>query len=155
MRERDGGFLYFMEKVLLILQVVSTLYLTGLIWIIQVVQYPFFSHLEKADFVKYHDAYRFWITPVVAPAMLVELFSAILIVFFPPAAIDFRLLIVGLILAVIVWISTFFIQVPLHEKLAAGFDADAHRALVRTNWIRTAAWSLRAALMAYALWKIV
>ena len=38
------------------------------------------------------------------------------------------------------------VQVPLHRRLQGGFDAAAHRRLVRTNWLRTAAWTLRAAL---------
>ena len=29
----------------------------------------------------------------------------------------------------------------------AGFDAEAHRRLVRTNWVRTVGWSLRSALV--------
>jgi hypothetical protein len=46
-------------------------------------------------------------------------------------------------------VSTFAVQVPLHARLAAGFDPQAHRRLVLTNWWRTAAWSLRSLL---ALW---
>jgi len=34
----------------------------------------------------------------------------------------------------------------MHTKLSSGFDADSWRFLVRSNWIRTLAWSLRAAL---------
>jgi hypothetical protein len=41
------------------------------------------------------------------------------------------------------WISTWLVQIPLHDKLAAGFDAHAHARLAATNWWRTAAWSLR------------
>ena len=38
---------------------------------------------------------------------------------------------------------TAFVSVPLHEKLAAGgYDADTHRRLVRTNWLRVFAWWL-------------
>jgi hypothetical protein len=57
---------------------------------------------------------------------------------------------IGLILAI--WLSTFFLQVPLHERLAQGFDAETHRSLVNTNWIRTAAWTLRAVLVLWLLW---
>ncbi|MCD9185409.1 MAG: hypothetical protein LUM44_03185 [Pyrinomonadaceae bacterium] len=144
-----------MAKLLLILQIVSTFYLTGLIWTIQLVQYPFFSYFQNSDFTKYHDDYRFWITPVVAPMMLVELFTAILILLFPPDEINYNLLILGLVLVVAVWVSTFFLQVPLHEKLAGGFDKIAYRSLVNTNWIRTFAWTLRGGLMFYLLWRTV
>jgi hypothetical protein len=35
------------------------------------------------------------------------------------------------------------------RALARGFDADVHARLVGTNWIRTAAWSARALLLAW------
>lgn len=144
-----------MEKIILITQIAVTFFLTGVIWIIQIVQYPFFSHFEGESFTKYHTGYTFWITPVVAPAMIVELISSIFLLFYTPSEIDVRLFYCGLILTIIIWLSTFFLQVPLHEKLAAGFDADAYNALVNTNWIRTIAWTLRTFLMIYVLWKIV
>lgn len=141
-----------MIKILLILQIASTLIMTGVIWIIQLVQYPYFSHVNAENFPKYHAAHTFWITPVVAPTMIVELITSILIIFYPPKNIDAKLLYLSLILTLIVWASTFFIQIPYHNKLANGFDADAHRLLVNTNWIRTIAWSIRAILVIYFAW---
>lgn len=49
-----------------------------------------------------------------------------------------------LALVVIIWCSTFALQVPCHNRLAGGFDTRIHRRLVRGNWLRTIAWSLRA-----------
>ncbi len=144
-----------MEKILLILQIFSTLFLTGVIWVIQIVQYPFFAYVSAENFTKYHDDYRFWITPIVAPAMIIELLSAILLLFYPPANIDSKLIWLGLALTLIVWASTFFLQVPLHEKLAHGFNSQTISALVKTNWIRTIAWSLRGALVLYFAWKLI
>ena len=142
-----------MEKILLIVQIASTLMLAGVIWVIQLVQYPFFSYVEKADFPKYHAAYTFWITPIVAPLMIVELLTAALILFYPPVYLDYKLFVFGLILCLAAWLSTFFIQIPLHDRLAAGFDAEAHAALVKTNWIRSLAWTARAVLIFYFGWK--
>ncbi len=143
-----------MEKIVLILQIAATLLMTGVIWVIQIVQYPFFSYIGTENFQKYHADYTFWITPIVAPPMIIELVTSIFIIFYPPANIESKLLWLGLALTLIVWASTFFLQIPLHEKLSAGFDADAHRALVNTNWIRTIAWSLRSFLMIYFVWKL-
>ena len=144
-----------MEKIVLISQIAATFFMTGVIWIIQIVQYPFFCYVSAENFQKYHADYTFWISPVVAPPMIVELITSIFIIFYPPANIDSKLLWLGLVLTLAVWASTFFLQIPLHEKLAAGFDANAHSALVNTNWIRTIAWSLRSVLMVYFVWKIV
>jgi hypothetical protein len=144
-----------MTKILLILQITSTLTMLGVIWIIQLVQYPFFSYVNTESFQKYHAAHTFWITPVVAPTMIIELITSILIIFYPPQSIDLKLFYAGLILTLLVWASTFFIQIPLHNKLANSFDGDAHRLLVKTNWIRTIAWSLRAGLVIYFAWNFI
>jgi hypothetical protein len=53
----------------------------------------------------------------------------------------------GLALVGLLWLSTFFVQVPLHARLARGFDAHLHGRLVASSWIRTGAWSARAALV--------
>lgn len=144
-----------MEKILLILQIAATLFMTGVIWLTQLVQYPQFGDFRGEGFTKYHDAYRLWITPVVAPPMIVELVTAILLLFYKSANIDSKLIGFGLILIIIIWASTFFLQVPLHEKLACGFDENAHALLVQTNWIRTVAWSLRAVLVSYFAWLVI
>lgn len=136
-----------MLEAVFILNITATLMLTGVIWIIQLVQYPFFSEVSSANFSKYHAAHTFWITPVVAPLMIAELVSSLLLVVYPPPAIAAVWLWLGLLLALLVWLSTFLIQIPLHNRLARGFDRQAHLRLVRTNWIRTAVWTLRAALV--------
>lgn len=144
-----------MEHLLLIFHIAATLFMTGVIWTTQLVQYPFFAYSEPEKFTAYHDAYRFWITPVVAPPMLIELFTSFLIIFYKPANIESKLVWLGLALTLTVWASTFFLQIPLHEKLARGFDLGIIKSLVATNWIRTAAWSLRSALVLYFAWKII
>ena len=50
---------------------------------------------------------------------------------------------VGLLLLGIIWISTARVQMPLHDRLLRGPDPWAQRELVRTNWIRAIAWTLR------------
>jgi hypothetical protein len=151
-RNRQRLFI-FMNKFILLANVASTLYMTGVIWLIQFVQYPFFSKVGASSFADYHAAHTIWITPVVAPMMIVELATSFFIIFYPPADIDAKLLYVGLVLTLIVWASTFFLQVPMHEKLGSGFNAEAHAFLVNSNWIRTIAWSLRSILVGWFVWK--
>lgn len=144
-----------MEKILLLTNIAATLFLTGVIWTTQLVQYPFFAYLNAETFTKHHDEYRLWITPIVAPPMIVELLTAILLLFYPPENIDSKFIWFALVLTLVIWASTFFVQVPLHEKLARGFDAPTIANLVNTNWIRTIAWSLRAALVLYFAWLAI
>jgi hypothetical protein len=143
-----------MEKAILLLNLAATFFLSGIIWLIQLVQYPFFAEVGAENFRKYHAAHTFWITPVVAPPMIIELVTSVLLVFYPLPQIDFRLVLGGLGLTLIIWASTFFVQVPLHDKLAGGFDSDAHRLLVNTNWIRAVAWSLRGIIVFYFAWQM-
>jgi hypothetical protein len=53
-------------------------------------------------------------------------------------------------LVLVVWLSTFLLQVPGHNRLKNGKDRILIRRLVATNWIRTAAWSLKALIVTLA-----
>jgi hypothetical protein len=78
--------------------------------------------------------------------MVIELIVSIGLVALVPNGIVPALAFLGLALTAVIWISTFAVQVPLHRKLADGFDVHTHRVLVRSNWIRTVAWTMRAAI---------
>ena len=49
----------------------------------------------------------------------------------------------GVGLAALIWLMTWAVQVPAHRRLESGFDPMACRRLVRSNWARTIAWTLR------------
>ena len=69
----------------------------------------------------------------------------------PPGNVPHLLPWLGVGLLVVIWLSTFLLQVPRHRTLESGFDISVHRRLVGTNWIRTFAWSLRGLLV---LWIV-
>jgi hypothetical protein len=125
----------------------ATLYLLGLIWCIQIVHYPLMNRVDSDRFREFHGQHGLRITLVVVAPMLVELASAAALAVWVPEGVESVLPVVGLILVVVIWISTFAIQVPLHRRLAHGFDSVAHRRLVNSNWLRTVAWSLRAVVV--------
>jgi hypothetical protein len=128
-----------------------TFYLIGLIWIVQRVHYPAFAEISPERFVNFEAAHRRGITSVVAPVMLTELFTALGLLVVRPATMPASTAIFGAGLVAVVWWSTFTLQVPLHARLSAGFDPDAVRGLIRTNWIRTLAWSARGGIVAWVL----
>lgn len=142
-----------MEKILLIVQLAATLAMTGIIWLVQTVHYPLFGFVGEGKYREFHVAHMNWITYVVAPLMILEAVSALLLVFYPTPNADSRLLWFGFALVLVVWLSTFLLQVPLHEKLARGYDVETHASLVQTNWIRTIAWTLRAAIVLWLVWR--
>ncbi len=140
------------STIVLLANAAATWFLVGLIWFVQIVHYPLFGNVSNS-FTTYHAAHVGVTTWVVAPAMLIELgTAAILACFAPPLAFISRL---GLFLVVVIWLSTALLQVPRHDLLALGFDAVAYRELILTNWLRTAAWTLRGLLVIYLLHQAI
>lgn len=129
------------------LQLAATLYLAGLIWCIQVVHYPLMSEVAAEKFRSFHRRHSTRIGTIVVLPMVVELVSAVVLALPGAVAAPRWMAPLGLALVLVIWASTFGLQVPLHGRLAGGFDAAAHRALVRSNWIRTAAWTVRVPLV--------
>ncbi len=128
--------------------------LTGLIWTIQIVHYPLFAQVGDRGFVSYQQAHSWRISTLVGPLMGIELLCALWIAFSPPAGVTPTIAWVGFALLVVVHIGTIAFAVPAHTALGNGFNAVVHQRLVRTNWIRTAGWSLRAGLAAYMLTSV-
>ena len=80
--------------------------MTGLIWTIQLVHYPTFDHVADdhfADFAKFHASR---ISLIVLPAMIVELFTAFMML----KLYSWSQL--NIISILIIWASTFFLSVP-------------------------------------------
>jgi hypothetical protein len=134
------------DLALLLAHAAATLYMTGLIWFVQVVHYPLMSRADRGGFPEFERAHQTRTTWVVAPGMLAEAAAAVWIVLQPPPGVPAWTIWTGGTLLAGVWASTFLLQVPRHERLSRGFDEATHRGLVRTNWIRTFAWSARAVL---------
>ncbi|MCH8511254.1 MAG: hypothetical protein LAT83_06335 [Kiritimatiellae bacterium] len=118
-------------------------YMTGVIWFVQRVEYPLLSHAQGADPAASHREYTRRMGPVGGPMMLAEMGLQLYWIANERTALS---LATGFLLALI-WISTFALQVPAHEKLCQGYDAEIHRRLVRGNWIRTLSWTTRAGLL--------
>ncbi len=130
---------------MLILQLILTSMLAGLCWTIQVVVYPQFANVPS-HFAAYHGAHMTRITWVVAPLMLGELVLGGLMVAQLGTAVAWGLA----ALTGLVWLSTALIQVPLHSRLEAeGLDLAVVQQLVRSNWIRTGAWTARVVGLAW------
>jgi hypothetical protein len=54
----------------------------------------------------------------------------------------------GLAAVGVVWGVTAYWSVPMHERLARGFSAEAHRSLLWSHALRTLLWRLRGGLAA-------
>ncbi|HLO41720.1 MAG TPA: hypothetical protein VK176_11915 [Phycisphaerales bacterium] len=145
------------STLLLVVHACATLAMAGLIWFVQIVHYPLMAQVGEACWARYSELHRRKTTLVVAPLMLLEAGAAVVLVIgwwavpagtlAKPSSAAWT----GLTLLVVAWVSTFAVQVPLHTALGSCYDRRALRLLVRTNWIRTIAWSGRGVIAAWML----
>jgi hypothetical protein len=136
---------------LLVVNLVATAFMTGVIWCVQMAHYPLMSGWPHDDFGRWEAMHRSRIGVVVVPAMLVEGITAAAIIARRPPGVPVWMAWAAAGVLLVLWASTFLVQVPLHDRLSSGWDADAHSRLVATNWIRTLLWSVRLALVAAML----
>ena len=136
---------------ILVLHFALTCAMFGLIWLVQIVNYPMFAEVPVRTFTRYEKRHVQRVTYVVGPLMLGEALTGIawLAVATAEPARGFAL--AGALLLLLIWLSTAFLQVPLHARLEQAYDPRLHRRLVMTNWVRTWAWTARALVLFLAL----
>ena len=121
--------------------------MAAVIWTVQLVVYPAFTSIDRERFQSWHRGYTGAITWIVAPLMLVQTGAVAGLLFLRrPDAWNVS----EAACVAIAWLTTWFVSVPLHQALQRDVDPSAMSRLVRTNWIRTIAWSVAvpAAVMA-------
>jgi hypothetical protein len=136
------GFVY-----LLLAHAVITAMLVGIIWFVQIVHYPLFPLAGGQNYPLYQRRHEQGISRIVAPLMVVETLTAVVLLFLFPVGVSRSLFYLSLALILINWLSTFLLQVPQHRVLENGFHIDAWQTLCRTNWVRTLAWTLRLVIL--------
>lgn len=134
----------------LLLSIVDSALLVGLIWTIQWVHYPSFSYIDPKLFSLFHDFHSKRITLIVAPLMLLEL---VLSAYGLWAYRSHLWVWANAVLVAITWFSTIFIQIPLHKKLAQGLVERTILLLVRSNYVRTLAWSGKIILLSWVIYR--
>ena len=136
------------NRLLWCVHLAAVLFMTGLIWLIQVVQYPLMAEVDLGSFPGFHASHSARITWIVLPVMLTELTTAALLVWSAlQGSRALPLAVACLALSGLVFLATGFLSVPAHQVLSLGFDPQAHQKLVSTNWIRTGVWTLHSLLL--------
>ncbi len=138
---------------LLLAHAVSTWMMTAIIWFVQLVHYPLFLHVGEQAFTTYESVHVRRITWIVAPLMLLEALTSVLLLVTVEGS-SRAVAWIGAGLLAIIWGSTAMIQVPCHQQLEKGYQRETIVRLVTTNWIRTAAWSLRGVIAGLLLLNI-
>ena len=133
-------------EVAAVAQVVGSVGMFGVIWVMQVVHYPLMRFVSGEQFARFETAHRVRISRVVGPLMLIEGVCVLAFLFAPPASLAWWLPWVGAGVEAVAIGTTAFVSAPLHERLNAHFDTATLDRLIATNWIRTIAWTARAAV---------
>lgn len=127
------------------LHLLSTAFMTGLIWTVQLLVYPGFTYVKEDRAKAFHQRHSRMITFIVAPLMLIELATALYLLLQSPQSPLWQL---NFLFLILIWLSTALLSVPIHQRLSHSWSLTEINKLVRTNWPRTALWSLRLVLLA-------
>jgi hypothetical protein len=125
----------------LLAQLVSTGLLTGIIWTVQVVHYPLMAQVGADEHVAYAKAHAPRMAAVVMLPWSVQGASVAWLLTVRPDGVAFAAIAAAAVAAATTVVVTLVASIPAHGQLQHGPDAVAHRRLVRSNWLRTAAWT--------------
>lgn len=136
--------------IVLLVQLVATGIMVGVIWIVQLLVYPTFIDVaagaERHEWRAFHARHSRRISLVVGPVMVVEAVCALWLLVVLPAALPAAVIAVGAGLVAMLWATTILVSTRHHARLSIDGDVACIRRLIRVNWVRTAAWSLRGVL---------
>ncbi len=135
-----------------VLHLVSTAFMAGLIWFVQIVHYPLFARIPAAASPAYAVEHQRRTSFVVGAPMALEGVTVLWLFAVPPDGLDRWLPTVGGVVLAVVLASTVLAQVPRHGRLVVERDeariVEVVAGLVRSNWVRTVGWSARTVLAA-------
>lgn len=127
----------------LLIQLVMSAWMGAVITYVQLVHYPSLHFIAKDKFCEFHKMHSLRTTYVVLIPMVAELATAAYL-FAQQRTLPFAAL---LALAVLTWVMTFSISVPLHNRLGTGSDTATINSLISTNWLRFVTWLAKLALI--------
>ena len=136
-------------RLLVLLHAVATLFMCGVIAMVQIVHYPLFNMVGRDQFAAYENAHTNLITLVVGPAMLLEAACVLGLLIERPGS---WLAWIGAGLLGVVWFSTAFLQVPQHGILSSGLAFPYTGVVAFTGVAQCAA--LTSTLAISALWYV-
>lgn len=125
----------------LVALVLGTTFMCGLNWIVQAVHYPLFDRVDRGRWTEFHREHSQRIGRIVGVPWALQGLGAIGLVAKRPEGVAMGLVVLSLLLAGVTVVATVVFALPAHGRLAERFDAEVHRRLVLTNWIRTVAWT--------------
>ena len=121
-----------------IITLALTWYMTGMIWSMQILEYPLFALVGPKEFPAYHRRHNRGLPLLVILPSLAAFASAVVVIFTRPARLPLWASIVVTVLDLLILIATVVREAPLHTQLdREGYSPTIIRQLVQGNWIRT------------------
>jgi len=133
----------------LTLETTATIFMAGVLWTMQLLNYPLLALVGTDALPRYETAHNRRFALVVVPGVLAAAAGGFGLLLSRPRQVPLWAPAAELALLLVVIISTAALQGRQHQALAGGFDGRVLSLLVRSNWIRVAAWSAAGAI---ALW---
>ena len=137
-----------------IAHVCATWFMVGLIWMVQSVHYPLFAVVGRSSQRTYAAEHTLRIARLLALPAGVEVVTAVLLIWVRPTGTATWLVLISGALLGALWLTTLLVQVPIHQRLSRSWSAPVIERLVKTNWLRTAGWSLRGLLVLVILVQV-
>ena len=137
-----------MEYVLLFYSnLITSSALLGLILIIHFVHYKSFKFISDANFIEFHKFHVNNISFIVLPLMIIEATTSILICYFYYSLFSLA----NLLIVFLIWVTTFILQIPSHNKLSSGKSILEINKLINGNIIRVFLWFLKVICITYII----
>ena len=127
-----------MQEIFFDIHLFSNIYLIAISIIVQFIIYPSFKKYSFVEFKTFHSDYTKKMFLIVGPVMTLELLCCVFLLIE-----NSTLFLTPTILLIIIWILTFFLIVPIHNKLNIKFNLNDHKNLIRLNGLRTLLWVLK------------
>jgi hypothetical protein len=136
---------------LLVVHLVFAAGYAGFQWTVQVLVYPQFELVPAAAFAEYERAHQRRVSFVVGPLFAGLTVTTAGVVLLRPAGTPWWSAVLAVLLLAVILGVTAFLAVPLHGRLAAGFDAASYRRLLHVDLVRAGAATGEAALAGWLL----
>ena len=131
-------------KIFIHISLFSNLIMVGVSLITHFVTYPSFRLIKSSLFSEFHKSYTNKMLFIVAPVMILELISSLFLVIFDVSDNNTE---IGLLISLLlIWFLTFFIIVPIHNKLTVNYNKDLNQKLIKYNGLRTIFWIIKLTL---------
>lgn len=128
-----------LETWLVIAVVMLNAYSVGANCVERFVNYGSWQRLASANFAAYHRAQQPSILGFVVAPLAISFLLQVLLLWDRPPEVGKALVWMMLAASLVGFLSTAFIQIPIHRKLDHGFSAELIARLLNTDWIRKVA----------------